>query len=88
MRKIAADSIQKSKLKNKELYDKKIKPANYKIGDLVFVQKETKINKLDKNYTGPHKIVDILDLNNVIIERDGKRKLKHIDKIKHAHIRP
>lgn len=88
MRKLATSSIKKMQFKNNRLYDRKMEEVSYKPGDLVYAYKETRANQLDKHYTGPFKIVEILDNNNDTIETNGKRKLKHVDKIKPSHIRP
>ena len=43
-------------------------------------------HKFVSNYLGPYEIVELLDKNNVISEnKEGKRNVKHMDKLKHAH---
>ena len=75
----------KSKNKSKKYYDDKNRQTRHKydIGDLVYVLKEPKTGKLDRNYTGPYTITEILDHHNAIIQDEyGNRKLKHLDKLK------
>jgi len=83
---LAAESSINSKIRSKKYYDKNSRSHHYQRGDKVYVLKEPRASKLDVTYVGPFQIVSILENHNVILEDgDGKRILKHIDKIKPAY---
>lgn len=63
----ASENLIKSKLKSKEYYDKRINPQNFKTGDLVYLLNEPNIGKFNDQYTGPYKVLDILENQNVTI---------------------
>ena len=85
MREIAAASKQKlimSKEKSKVYYDKFINPIEFKIGDKVWLIKEPKPGKLEKDhYHGPFDIIEVNKNNNVIIDYKGKAKTVHTNKL-------
>jgi hypothetical protein len=85
-RQLATKNLIQSKQRNKHYYDAKAKTFHYEPGDSVYVLKETWKIKLDQIYVGPYVISNILDHYNVILEdHNGKRIIKHIDKIKPAY---
>jgi hypothetical protein len=50
---------------------------------MVYLFKEPQKNKLSDQYTGPHKVLEIRDKNNVKIDLgNNKIKIVHIDKLK------
>ena len=60
-----------SKLKSKEYYGRQINPQNFKIGGLVYLLKEPRRGKFSNQYSGPHKVLEILENQNVMIEVKG-----------------
>ncbi|OXU17774.1 hypothetical protein TSAR_015460 [Trichomalopsis sarcophagae] len=66
IRKFASKNLIDSKYKSKRYYDRSAKSSNYEIGDLVYVIKEPRKNKLDKMYKGPYQVVGVLEQNNPI----------------------
>lgn len=66
----AVELVEKSKQKNKQLYDRKVNPIELNINDLVLIKKEP-YNKFTPVYSGPHKIIQI-DEHNVTIELNNK----------------
>lgn len=69
----ARENLIKYKLKSKEYYDKRINPQNSKAGDLVYLFKESNRGKFTNQYTGPYKVLDILENQNVTMEVRGAR---------------
>ena len=63
-----------------------INALEIKIGDNAFLLKSGKIKKLDNQYTGPHKVLDILGKGNVKIKVKGKATVFHVNRIKISHI--
>ncbi|XP_043604719.1 uncharacterized protein LOC122577454 [Bombus pyrosoma] len=61
---MARENLMKSKLKSKEYYDRRINPQNFKTGDLVYLLKEPNKGKLSDQYSGPHKVLGILQNQN------------------------
>ena len=81
------ENLMKSKLKSKEYYDRRINPQNFKIGDLVYLLKEPSKGKFSDQYTGPHKVLETLQNQNVKIEVKGILRTVHLNKLKLAHKR-
>ncbi|XP_015124746.1 uncharacterized protein LOC107046612 [Diachasma alloeum] len=80
---LAFDHLEKAKLHSKSLHDRDARPIDIKIGQFVYVEKESKIGKLDQAYTGPYEIVDITEKGNVYLEsEDGHHFMKHPNKLK------
>ena len=65
IQKLAFDNLVASKYKSKKYYDKSINPKNFKLGDYVFLLSGPKPGKFGDHYTGPHKILEVLNKNNV-----------------------
>ena len=79
----AINNTIQSKLRSKNYYDKKVNAREFASGDLVLVQREVTDGKLDYPYEGPYTVVEVLEKNNVVLQRDdGSRIRKHMDKIK------
>ena len=85
MREIASTARQKlimSKEKSKLYYDRFINPIDFKMGDKVWLIKEPKPGKLEKDhYQGPFDIIKVNKNNNVIIDYKGKAKTVHTNKL-------
>lgn len=77
--KIAQNLVNKSKLANKAIYDKKCNPIDVTIGDLVLLRREP-YKKHERLYDGPHKITEVRD-KNVIIEINDKTIEVHKNRI-------
>jgi len=66
-----------------------VNPQVFKKDDYVYLLKQPTKGKLDKQYTGPYKIIETLENNNIKIAiSDGKVKVVHRDKLKIYKIRP
>lgn len=83
---IATRNLISAKNRSKQIYDRKLNAFTGKVGDKVYVKRETKPNKLDSKSHGPYTIVEILDKHTAILETtDRKRFQKHADKPKVAY---
>lgn len=74
----AKDNLIASKLKRKEMVDKKSNPCSYKVGDKVLLKNNT-TSKLDPLYIGPYTVVKDKSPN-VILSLDGRKKLIEVHK--------
>lgn len=84
---IARENLRTAKKRSKRYYDKKARPYEFKLGDNVYLLREPIKNKLDGQYTGPHRILEVLYNNNVKLEiTRGRHRVVHTDKIKLAHL--
>ncbi|XP_048511338.1 uncharacterized protein LOC125500979 [Athalia rosae] len=82
------NNLNAAKRRSKERYDRKINPVTFNVGDQVYAKREAR-TKLDPYYDGPYEVVELLGLNTAIItDRNGKRKLKHLDKLKRKDAGP
>lgn len=73
---IARENLINSKLKSKEYYDRFINPIELKIGEKVWLIKETKPCKLEKNHNlCPFEILKVYEKRNVTINYNGKKPL-------------
>ena len=87
LRKLAVSNLVNAKDRYKYYYDKKLKIQDYKVGDFVYLLKMIKKHKFDDEYTGPYKIVEVLDNNNIrILITQNKTKITHINRTKPARI--
>ena len=84
---MARENLIKSKLRSKEYYDRRINPQNFKTGDLVYLLKEPSKGKFSDQYTGPYKVLEILQNQNVKIEVKGLPRTVHLNKLKLTHHR-
>ena len=84
---MARENLIKSKLRSKKYYDRRINPQNFKIEDQVYLLNEPTKGKFSDQYTGPHKVLEILQNQNVKIEVKGIPRTAHLDKLKLAHHR-
>lgn len=73
----AMELIEKSKLRNKQYYDKMAKPNDFKVSDKILIIDETR-HKHEPIYKGPYIIDKINDCNLEIIDiNTNKRKIVH-----------
>lgn len=77
-----AKLIDKMKIRNKEYFDRKAKPLNVDIGDMVYIEIEP-YNKLRQKYNGPYKIVKIEEPN-VTIQTGTNTTTVHEDRVRLA----
>ena len=86
IQKLAAKSLIKAKLRSKEAYDKKARPLHAKLGDQVYVVKNTRKGKFDSRAHGPYPIAGLTAKGNATLETEnGERFSKHVDKLLVTH---
>lgn len=78
----AKENLERAKIKSKGYYDKKQKVVSFSTGDSVYLLKGKIKGKLDSQYEGPYKIVQILNNNNVKIETPKGLSVVHTDRLK------
>lgn len=83
---MARKNILNSKQTNKELYDKRINPVSFEIGEKVLIYNEYKDHKFDSPYKGPYEIVDLPSNENCLLKIGRKTKLFHKNKLKKTNI--
>ena len=86
IQKLAYNNLVSSKFRSKKYYDRKINPTNFKVGDFVFLQSGPKPNKFGDHYSGPYKILQVLNRNNIKLEIKGKNKIVHANRLRISHI--
>ena len=76
----ANERLQQAKEKSKKYYDQKLNSQNYEIGESVYLLNNAKNSKLDVQYQGPFKIVNIFNDHNVELNLgNGKTKIVHMN---------
>ena len=88
IQKMAYDNLVQSKFQSKKYYDRKINPKNFKVGDYVYLLNGPKPGKLGDHYTGPHKILELINKTNVKIQFKNSTKIVHANRLRISHINP
>lgn len=68
IRRIARENLMRAKIKSKERHGQKLNVKSLRVGDYVLLQSGPKPTKLADQYTGPHKIVEIMENQNIKIK--------------------
>ena len=80
---LARENLISAKETSKKYYDRFINPTVFKIGDEVWMLKEPKPGKLEKDhYMGPFEILKNEGNSNIVINYKGKPKTVHANKLK------
>jgi len=85
---LAREQLGVAAQQNKHMYDLRVRPARYKVGDWVLYFNPRKYRGKQDNwrrkYTGPHLVVGVPGPVNVALQSSPKAKvfLAHIDKVK------
>lgn len=78
----ALDNIRVAQIRQKRLYDRKVKFRNYEPGELVLVyhpRNMTRVgSKLSRLYLGPYKIITKLRNNNFVVAKVGRSNARRI----------
>lgn len=75
-------NLRSAKERSKLYYDRRARPYNFKLGQLVYLLKEP-THKLENQYTGPYRIIETLENNNVKIAINTRaNRIVHTDKLK------
>ena len=80
---IARENLLHAKQKSKQYYDKRLNPCEFKVGDSILLLKEPKRGPFGPEYTGPHKIINLLDNEkNVEITFKSGTRIVHPNKLR------
>ena len=77
IRTLVSGNLVGSKNRSRKSYDRTINPRNFRIGDYVFLLKAPKPNKFGDHYSGPHKILEIINKYNIKIQFNKGNKIVH-----------
>ena len=77
IRTLVYENVVGSKNRLKKYHARTINPRNFRIGDYVFLLKGPKPNKFVDHHSGPHKILEIIDQNNIKIQYNQENKIVH-----------
>lgn len=82
----ARENLISAKIRAKRYYDRGTRPCKFSPNDQVFILREPRKNKLESQYTGPHKVLEILQngANIKVLLNSGKIRIIHSDKAKLA----
>ena len=84
--KLAYENLVNSKFRSKKYYDRKVNPKNFKLGDYVFLQTGRDPKKLEDHYTGPHKILEIINQNKIRIQINSGSKIVNANRLRLSYI--
>ena len=74
------------KERSKKYYDRTINPGNFSIGDYVFLLKGPKPNKFGDHHLGSHKILEIIEKNNIKILYKKENKIVHANRLRISYL--
>ena len=86
IRSIVYENLVSSKFKSTKYYDKRINSQTFKVGDYVFLLKGPNLNKFVNHYSGPHKILEIINSTNVRISMQKTSKVVHCNRLRISYI--
>ena len=76
-----------AKNKSKFYYDQKLNFRDFKAGDMIYMIKDKRENKLDDHYLGPYKLIELIGEKYArIMISKGNEKVVHLDKLKLAYL--
>ena len=76
----------KKKTVQKLLWQESKYNVNFKVGDYVFLLRGRNPGKFGDHYTGPHKMLKLINKNNVKIQFKGSSKIAHANRLRISHI--
>lgn len=84
---VARVNLQNAKIRSKKYYDARLNPCNFKVGDRVMLIVEPKKKKYAPEYTGPHKVLEILNGGkNIKITYRKKSRIVHPNKLRKTRL--
>ena len=86
IRAIGRDNLIAAKEKSKKYYDRNISPQNFNVDEEVFLLSGPKPKKLENQYSGPCRILEVLGKGNFKIQIKNKPKVVHINRLKRARL--
>jgi hypothetical protein len=86
--KIAKEKLIRNKMKSKENYDNKGHAIEVHVKDQVLLRDDTQRNKLHPLWKGPYEVIEVLDKENIVIQRGKRRVTVHKNNVKKYHENP
>jgi len=86
--KIARERLIKRKIKSKEQYDKNQHSEDIHVKDLILLKDNTQKNKLSPLWKGPYEVLEVLDTENVVIQRGRRQVTVHKNDVKKYYENP
>ena len=80
------NNLVNAKQRSKNYYYKKLNRQNFKVSAYIFLLNGPKPSKFGDHYTGPHKILEVINKNNIKIQFKGNSKVVHANRLKVSHI--
>lgn len=74
-------NLEQAKIRSKDYYDRCVNEQNFRTGDNVFMLTHGSLEFSDQ-YSGPHKILEILDNGNVRIAYQNSSKIVHPNRLR------
>ena len=85
---LAFARLEAAKRRCKKYYDRKINERNFEPNQYVYLLVDVRDNKLEDHYSGPYKIIRVIDELNIEIQiTPTVRKIVHVNRVKHAFLR-
>jgi len=69
----ARENLRREKIRSTQYYDRKTNPQTFKDDQYVYLKEPSK-SKFDEQYTGPYKVLEILQNNNVKLAISNENK--------------
>ena len=84
--KIAKERLIKRKRKSKEGYDKKEHSISIHVKDMILLKDNMQTNKLSSLWKGPYEVIEILDNENIKIQRGRRGVVVHTNNVKKYYV--
>ena len=85
---IAKENLIKRKIKSKEYYDENGNEITIHVGDQILLRDNTQKNKLNALWIGPYLVNEVLDKENIVIQRGRRNVVVHKNNVKKYHENP
>jgi hypothetical protein len=86
--KIAKEKLIQRKIKSKDNYDSKEHAIEVHVKDRILLRDDTQKNKLNPLWKGPYDVIEILDRENIVIQRGRRSVVVHKNNVKIYHENP
>lgn len=80
----ARANLEKTKIRSKAYYDRRVNEQNFQVGDYVFLLTHGPL-KLADQYSGPHEILQVLDNGNIQIRIRNSSRIVHPNRLRISH---
>lgn len=77
-------NLEQAKVRSKNYYDRRVHEQNFRVGDSVFMLTHGTL-KFSDQYSGPHKILEVLNNGNIRIAYRKSSKVVHSNRLRISH---